>query len=92
MISFRTGAGLLGAFVWRFPAPKKKGGGTILLLLLCCCYRPWCLAVPHAMSPGPPSASEGIPHLGLPNTKSSSLGRGTPKNGRPIHSLLVGPS
>ena len=36
------------------PAPKKKGGGTILLLLLCCCCRPWCLAVPHAMSPGPP--------------------------------------
>ena len=20
-------------------------------VLLCCCYRPWCLAVPHAMFP-----------------------------------------
>ena len=29
---------------------------------------PRCLAIPHAMSPGPPSASAGIPHPGLPNT------------------------
>ena len=38
------------------------------------------------------SQVEGMPHPGLPNTKISSLGRGTPKNGRPIHSVLAGPS
>ena len=27
MISFRAGAGLLGAFVWRFPVPEKTRGG-----------------------------------------------------------------
>ena len=37
MISFPAGAGLLGACVWRFPAPEKKGGGAILLLLLLLC-------------------------------------------------------
>ena len=43
----------------RFPTPKKKGGGIILLLLLCALLLlqtagPCGLAVPHAMSPGPP--------------------------------------
>ena len=30
--------------------------------------------------------------LDCPTQKKSSLGRGTPKNGRPIHSVLAGPS
>ena len=78
----------------RFCLAAAAAAGCCWLLLAAagCCCRPWCLAVPHAMSPGPPPASAGIPHPGLPNTKISSLGRGTPKNGRPIHSVLAGPS
>ena len=84
------------------PSPKRKVEVRLCWLLLAagCC---WLLAAatdpgallsptPCPMSPGPPPASAGIPHPGLPNTKISSLGRGTPKNGRPIHSVLAGPS
>ena len=52
MISFRMGAGLLGAFVW-LPRPRKERWryDSAAAVLLCCCYRPWCLAAPHAMFP-----------------------------------------
>ena len=44
------GAGLLGAFVW-LPRPRKERWryDSAAAVLLCCCYRPWCLAIPHAM-------------------------------------------
>ena len=69
---------------WALPK-QKKGGGTPVP-----CYPP------RHVSPGPPSASacasEGIPRPGLPNTQVSSLSRGTPKNGRPVRSVLAGPA
>ena len=42
------------------PSPKRKVKVSFCCccayknkqpVLLCCCYRPWCLAVPHAMFP-----------------------------------------
>ena len=82
------------------PFPRRKVEVPICRLLLsavCCLLLaaatdPGALLSPHAISPGPPPASAGIPPPGLPNKKISSLGRGTPKNGRPIHSVLAGPS
>ena len=61
-------------------------------LLLATATDPGALLSPTPCPQDPPPASAGIPHPGLPNTKISSLGRGTPKNGRPIHSVLAGPS
>ena len=58
MISFRTGAGLLGGMA--SPSPKRKVEVRFCCccayknkqpVLLCCCYRPWCLAVPTSCFP-----------------------------------------
>ena len=58
MISFRAGAGSLGALAWRFPAPKKKGGGTILLLLLAAATDPDALLSPTPCFPLLPSRGQ----------------------------------
>ena len=85
LLSLLRRAAVLCAAVYRLAAAQS-------CCAVRCGYRLGALLSPHAMSPGSPPASAGIPHPGLPNTKISSLGRGTPKNGRPIHSVLAGPS
>ena len=100
LLSLLRRAAVLCAAVYRLAAAQSCCAvccGYRLAAAQSCCavrcgYRLGALLSPHAMSPGSPPASAGIPHPGLPNTKISSLGRGTPKNGRPIHSVLAGPS
>ena len=50
MISFRAGAGLLGAFAWRFSALEKTGGGIKLPCYSPCHVPPYCHPAARAQS------------------------------------------
>ena len=61
-------------------------------LLLAAATDPGALLSPTPCPQDPPLLRQGYLTLDCPTQKKSSLGRGTPKNGRPIHSVLAGPS
>ena len=67
-VSFHAGAGLLGAFAWRFPVPELRKAEV-----------PHCPAIsPHAMPQDPSLTRQEPLTLDCP-PKNPSLGRSSPK-------------
>ena len=67
-----NGSRLVRRICMASPSPRRKVEVRFCWLLLAaagCCYRPWCLAVPHAMSPGPPLLRQGYLTLDCPTQK-----------------------
>ena len=73
------------------PSPKRK----VEVRFCCCCSAaatdPGALLSPTPCPQDPPLPRQGYLTLHCP-TQISSLGRGTQTNGRPMHSVLAGPS